>query len=121
MDKEQLRQLQADWWTLQHGWHDGRAGTVQGVAAERDDGELSVTEREIPTFEDQRSRYAGAKNAAVRERFGWRMATYQLRLNALLDRPEAAAYAPVLVGRLRRLRSKRRAARPARRQGCAAP
>jgi hypothetical protein len=86
----------------------GRVGTVTVMGSERDDGALSATDREMLDLEAQRWKYAGAKEAAVRERFGWPMSTYQLRLNDLLDRPEAAVYAPVLVARLRRLRAARR-------------
>ena len=28
VDEQRLRQLQADWWTLAHGWDDGRAGEL---------------------------------------------------------------------------------------------
>lgn len=54
-------------------------------------------------------RYPGAKEAVIRDRFGISSTRYHQVLNALLDRPEAAAEYPVLVGRLRRVREGRRA------------
>lgn len=97
------------------------ASTIMAVQNERDDGPLTATDRDLLDFEGQRWKYPGAKEAAVRDRFGWPMTTYLVRLNALLDRPAAAAYAPVLVGRLRRLRELRRQARPVRRHGTDRP
>jgi hypothetical protein len=52
-------------------------------------------------------RYAATREAAVRERLDESPGEYHRRLGALLDDPEAAAYAPVLVRRLRRLRARR--------------
>jgi hypothetical protein len=42
---------------------------------------------------------------------------YYLVLNALIDRPEAVDYDPMLVKRLRRMRASRQRARTARRLG----
>jgi len=80
-------------------------------------GELSEREREILAFERQWWRYAGAKEQAVRELFDMSATRYYQVLNALLDRPAALAYDPMLVKRLRRLRSARQRARSARRLG----
>jgi hypothetical protein len=52
-------------------------------------------------------RYAATREAAIRARFDESPAEYHRRLGALLDDPGAAAYAPVLVRRLRRLRARR--------------
>lgn len=60
-------------------------------------------------------RYAGAKESAVRDRFGISATRYYQRLNTLIDQPAAQAHAPLLVKRLRRLRSQRQRQRSARR------
>ncbi|MDP9444776.1 MAG: DUF3263 domain-containing protein [Actinomycetota bacterium] len=57
--------------------------------------------------------YLGAKEAAIRERFDFSAVRYHQILLALLDDPEALAYAPQTVHRVRRLRDLRRAARRA--------
>ncbi|MEU5937700.1 DUF3263 domain-containing protein [Micromonospora sp. NPDC047548] len=69
----------------------------------------TLTEREqrILAFEQQWWKHAGAKEQAVRDTFGLSATRYYQLLNALLDRPAALAAEPVLIGRLRRLRSSR--------------
>ena len=79
--------------------------------------ELSERDRQILSFERQWWNYAGAKEQAVREQFDMSATRYYQVLNALMDRPEALAYDPLLVKRLRRLRSARQRARSARRLG----
>lgn len=56
-------------------------------------------------FERSWWRHAGAKEQAIRDAFGLSATRYYQLLNRLLDEPAALAYDPVLVGRLRRLRS----------------
>src|SRR6186713_2261044 len=80
-------------------------------------GALSERDREILAFERQWWKYAGAKEQAVRELFDMSATRYYQVLNALIDRPEALAVDPMLVKRLRRLRSARQRARSARRLG----
>ena len=80
-------------------------------------GALSQRDREILAFERQWWRYAGAKEQAIRELFGMSANRYYQILNALIDHPDAMAYDPMLVKRLRRLRSSRQRARAARRFG----
>src|SRR6476646_5020638 len=80
-------------------------------------GELSERDREILAFERQWWKFAGAKEQAVRELFDMSATRYYQVLNALLDRPEALAADPMLVKRLRRLRTARQRARSARRLG----
>ena len=87
-----------------------------GEAARAAD-ELSERDRRILSFERQWWNYAGAKEQAVREQFDMSATRYYQVLNALMDRPEALAYDPLLVKRLRRLRSARQRARSARRLG----
>ncbi|MEV0806977.1 DUF3263 domain-containing protein [Micromonospora sp. NPDC050200] len=69
----------------------------------------TLTEREqrILAFEQQWWKHAGAKEQAIRDTFGLSATRYYQLLNALLDRPAALAAEPVLIGRLRRLRSSR--------------
>ncbi|WP_232678187.1 DUF3263 domain-containing protein [Nocardioides sp. R-C-SC26] len=80
-------------------------------------GALSDRDRDILEFERQWWKYAGAKEAAVREKFDMSSTRYYQVLNALLDRPEALEADPLLVRRLRRLRSERQRQRSARRLG----
>jgi hypothetical protein len=76
---------------------------------------LDDREREILEFERQWWKYAGSKEQVIRERFDMTATRYYQVLNALIDRPEALAHDPMLVKRLRRLRSSRTRARTARR------
>lgn len=84
---------------------------------EQADTGLSEREQDMLAFERQWWRYAGAKEQAVAERFGVNATRYYQQLNALIDRPEALATDPMLVKRLRRMRSTRQRARTARRSG----
>jgi hypothetical protein len=78
---------------------------------------LSERDQQIITFERQWWKYAGAKEQAIRDQFGMSATRYYQVLNALIDRPDALAFDPLLVKRLRRLRSSRQRARAARRLG----
>ncbi len=75
---------------------------------------LSPREQEILVFERQWWKFAGAKEQAVRERFEMSATRYYQVLNALIDRPEALAFDPVVVARLRRTRQSRQRVRAAR-------
>jgi hypothetical protein len=77
---------------------------VQGVG-------LSRREHEMLAFERQWWRRAGAKETAIRDRFGVTPTRYYQVLNALVDRPDALAADPLLVRRLRRLRRARQRTR----------
>ncbi|HTK67408.1 MAG TPA: DUF3263 domain-containing protein [Pseudonocardia sp.] len=79
--------------------------------------ELDRREREILAFEAQWWKYAGAKEQAIHELFGMTSTRYYQVLNALLDKPAALAADPMLVKRLRRLRSTRQLSRQAGRVG----
>ena len=87
------------------------------TAAGPEDHGLTEREQEILAFERQWWKYAGAKEQAIRELFDMSATRYYQVLNALLDRPEALAFDPMLVKRLRRLRAARQRARSARRLG----
>ncbi len=51
--------------------------------------------------------YAGSLEQRVRNQFGMSVTRFWQRVNTLLDEPEALAYSPQLVNRLRRIRSTR--------------
>jgi hypothetical protein len=87
------------------------------VAEQPEPGLLSRREREILAFERQWWRYAGAKEQAIRDLFDMSATRYYQVLNALIDRPEALVADPMLVKRLRRLRTERQRQRSARRLG----
>lgn len=72
---------------------------------------LTDRERGILDFAALTWRLPGAKEQAIRDRFDMSAARYHQLLNGLIDRPEAWAYAPATVKRLRRLRDRARAAR----------
>lgn len=78
---------------------------------------LPRRERDVLVFERQWWRYAGAKEAAIREQFGLSATRYYQMLNAVIDRPEALAVDPLLVRRLRRMRATRQRQRSARTLG----
>lgn len=94
-------------------------GVPSTGAGRSDDGGLSERDRQILLFERQWWKYAGAKEQAIRDRFGISATRYYQVLNALIDKPEALAQDPLLVKRLRRLRSSRQKVRAARRRGTA--
>ena len=105
---------------------DGNAGAATRTAADdlRDDQRgpdgLSERDRQVLAFERQWWKYAGAKEQAVRELFDMSATRYYQLLNALIDDPAALAHDPMLVKRLRRMRSSRQRARTARRLGAEA-
>ncbi|HET9168538.1 MAG TPA: DUF3263 domain-containing protein [Actinospica sp.] len=72
---------------------------------------LGPRERAVLDFEGRRFKNAGLKEQAVRDEFEISPTQYFQILNALLDDPEALAYSPALVARLRRLREARQRAR----------
>ena len=74
---------------------------------------LDRREREILAFEGQWWKYAGAKEQAIREHFDMSPTTYYRALNELIDGDEALAYDPMLVKRMRRMRSARHRQRAA--------
>lgn len=92
------------------GSHDGdtRHGDTRNAPAG-----LTSSEAQMLAFERQWWRYAGAKEQAIRDSFGLSATRYYQLLNALIDQPEAMAADPMLVKRLKRLRTTRRQARAA--------
>ncbi|WP_040283262.1 DUF3263 domain-containing protein [Tessaracoccus massiliensis] len=78
---------------------------------------VELTEREaaILDFEDSWFTAAVPKEQAIMEHFSLSSVRYYQQLNALIDTQAALEYRPLLVKRLRRMRSQRHAARSARR------
>ena len=80
-------------------------------------GQLNDRDAELLAFERQWWKFAGAKEQAIRDKFGMSATRYYQILNALIDKPEALAQDPLLVKRLRRLRATRQRNRSAKRLG----
>jgi hypothetical protein len=78
---------------------------------------LSRRDRDILAFERQWWQYAGLKEQAIKEMFDLSPTRYYQVLNNVIDNPDALAEDPLLVRRLRRLRSTRQKTRSARRLG----
>jgi hypothetical protein len=76
--------------------------------------ELSEREVDILDFERSWWKHAGVKEQAIRERFDMSATRYYQLLNELLENPAAAAHDPILVKRLKRLRTYRQRQRVAR-------
>jgi hypothetical protein len=68
---------------------------------------LSDLEVRILDFERQWWKYAGAKDAAIKDLFQISAKEYYELLNNLIDREDALAASPLLIKRLRRLREAR--------------
>lgn len=91
------------------------AEAPEAVSAHVNGSGLSRREHEMLAFERQWWRRPGAKETAIRDRFGVTPTRYYQVLNALVDRPAALVADPLLVRRLRRVRSARQ--RPRQREG----
>lgn len=89
------------------------------AAASGPDPKLSLGDREqrMLALEREWWKYSGAKEQAIRDLFNMSATHYYQMLNALIDTEAALAHDPMLVKRLRRLRSTRQRARSARRLG----
>jgi hypothetical protein len=79
----------------------------QRAAPAADQTGLTEREQAILTFERKWWKHAGAKEQAIRDAFDLSATRYYQLLNGLLDNPAALAFEPVVVSRLRRLRSTR--------------
>lgn len=82
-----------------------------------DQSALAEREQRILAFERQWWKFEGSKEQAIRDEFGFSATRYYQLLNGLVDRPEALAFDPLTVKRLRRLRADRRRQRNARQLG----
>ncbi len=74
---------------------------------------LAQRDRQLLDFERESWKLSISKERAIRESFGFSPARYRQLLNAVIDRPEALVYDPMLVRRLRRIREARRRRRVA--------
>ena len=97
------------------GSADAAAFSLEGAV----DPQSPLSERDQQMLALERSwwKYSGAKEQAIRDLFGLSATSYYQVLNALIDTEEALAHDPMLVKRLRRLRTTRQRARTARRMG----
>jgi hypothetical protein len=88
-------------------------------APEPDDrpGGLSDRDRSILALERHWYKYPGAKEQVIREQFGMSAVSHYQILNALIDTEAALAHDPMLIKRLRRMRTTRQRARTERRLG----
>ncbi len=78
---------------------------------------LSEQQAALLDFEKQWWALPGSKEAEIRERFDISPTRYYQLLNALIDTEAALLHDPLLVKRLRRLRTTRQRERTARRLG----
>jgi hypothetical protein len=78
-----------------------------GEVTEEEAPALSERELQILAFESKWWKHAGSKEQAIRDEFDLSATRYYQLLNGLLDSPAALAHDPVLIGRLRRIRSTR--------------
>ena len=92
-------------------------GSTPAAVTDPAPGALSERDTAVLAFERQWWKYAGAKETAIKDLFDMSATRYYQVLNALIDRPEALVADPMLVKRLRRLRSTRQRTRSARRLG----
>jgi hypothetical protein len=76
--------------------------------------QLSERDAQILSFERQWWKYAGAKEDAIRSLFSMSGTQYYQVLNALIDSEAALIHDPMLVKRLRRMRSARQRGRVSR-------
>jgi hypothetical protein len=89
---------------------DAEPATVDAEAV-HEQPELTAREEQILVFERKWWKHAGSKEQAIRDTFDLSATRYYQVLNGLLDNPAALVFDPMLVGRLRRLRSTRARAR----------
>lgn len=79
--------------------------------------DLVLRQADVLAFERSWWSHAGAKDDAIRQRFGVSTGTYYRALTEIIDDPDAVDHDPLLVRRLRRQRITRRRARSIRRLG----
>ncbi|MFN2525408.1 MAG: DUF3263 domain-containing protein [Actinomycetota bacterium] len=76
--------------------------------------ELNARDIDMLDFERTWWKHAGVKEQAIRERFDMSATRYYQLLNDLLENPVALEHDPILVKRLKRLRTYRQRQRVAR-------
>ncbi|HET9692157.1 MAG TPA: DUF3263 domain-containing protein [Acidimicrobiales bacterium] len=74
---------------------------------------MPLSDRDRAILDIERSWWTedGSKSSVIRDRLGLSPTRYYQVLSALIDAPDAEAYDPLVVRRLRRLRDHRRRAR----------
>jgi hypothetical protein len=90
---------------------------MHAVPPVSDEVDLTERDRAILAFERQWWKYPGLKEQAIHELFGVSPTRYYQLVNRLIDKRAAIEADPMLVKRLRRLRSGRQRARSAPRLG----
>jgi hypothetical protein len=90
---------------------------MHAVPPASDEVDLTERDRAILAFERQWWKYPGLKEQAIHELFGVSPTRYYQLVNRLIDKRAAIEADPMLVKRLRRLRSGRQRARSAPRLG----
>jgi hypothetical protein len=93
---------------------DGPGENRETSDASTDDTVLSNRDAQILDFERSWWKHAGVKEQAIKERFDMSATRYYQILNELLEKPAASDYDPILVKRLKRLRTYRQRQRVAR-------
>lgn len=120
MDRWSCRRQGAEWLELTD-WAVDSMGEALGAAdsspSPTDALVLEDRDRRMLALEREWWKYSGAKEQVIRELFNMSATHYYQILNALIDTEAALAHDPMLVKRLRRLRSTRQRARSARRLG----
>lgn len=81
------------------------------------DAPLTDFEKDVLAFEHTWWKFPGAKEQAVLDIFGLSATRYYQQLLAIIDKPAALAHDPMLVNRLRNLRSTRARRRSAHQLG----
>lgn len=89
----------------------------QGTADQEAKLALGDREQRMLALEREWWKYSGAKEQAIHDLFNMSATHYYQILNTLIDTEAALAHDPMLVKRLRRLRSTRQRTRSARRLG----
>ncbi|QDP43663.1 helix-turn-helix DNA-binding domain protein [Gordonia phage PhorbesPhlower] len=69
---------------------------------------MTDDDRRMLDLAGQRWKYAGSLEQRVRDEFGISLTRFWQKVGQLIDTEEALAYAPIVVNRLRRLRTARR-------------
>ncbi len=67
---------------------------------------LTDTHRDMLKFSRLSWQFRGARESAIRERFGCSELTFHQRMNRLIDDPDALAEFPLDVRRLQRVRAR---------------
>lgn len=90
--------------------HDDEAPEAAGgeVSQAPEPGALGELDAAILEFAEHAPRSAGVREEAVRRELGISPVRYYQRLNVLVENPEARRRHPLLIGRLERLRERRR-------------